>query len=303
LDLISFGMSATALVPPVFGGIDAIQKLLVTRDRIAKTFFSQGSSQTWGGLVASSFGGPLVVGLLTPQRNAMTLAAKDVTSSYIGLYKKVFQDGLLNSFRGGGKPTLSACPQFTAIGPVYLGVERYSQSALMGMVVASTFESLLTFSAQRTNAKIQFNAFRTSAQRLALDSGLTGPGFTCHVLRNLFAMGGIRLMSPYTHQFVQNMPGSSHLSSKSSLLLSDFISSTFAATLSMPFNHVFSWSSCTPELNAMSYTCRAKAQANFIITNYKEQGWRLLRRDLSIRISYTAVLFTLYRAIERHVVG
>eukprot|EP00439_Symbiodinium_sp_Y106_P072818 s78_g13.t1 len=54
-------------------------------------------------LLSGVVGGPLVVGLLTPQRNAMTLAAKDVHSSFFGLYRQVFQAGLLKAFRGGNE--------------------------------------------------------------------------------------------------------------------------------------------------------------------------------------------------------
>mmetsp|Transcript_97009 Transcript_97009/g.182424 ORF Transcript_97009/g.182424 Transcript_97009/m.182424 type:complete len:300 (-) Transcript_97009:131-1030(-) len=255
---------------------------------------------------AGAFGGPLVVGLLTPQRNAMTLAAKNVEMTYFGLYRTVFKDGLLLGFRGGSRPMLSAVPQFTALGPIYLWAERRTQSPACGIAFAALAESFCTYSAQRSNAQILFNASRTNAtERVEVQpmTRLTGPGFTCHVLRNVFAMAGIRLISPYSREVVKKVPGASRLSSESTHVAADLASSIIASTLSMPFNHMFSWASCTPELQRMSYTERAKAMSNFMISNYQQQGWRLFGRDLSVRISYTGLLFTIYAAVERSFVG
>merc|ERR1719401_796307 len=65
-------------------------------------------------------GGPLSVGLLTPQRNAMTLAAKDRHSTYFGLYRRVFE--------GGSRPAVAAAWQFTAICPMYHECNRVLDS-------------------------------------------------------------------------------------------------------------------------------------------------------------------------------
>merc|ERR1740121_875683 len=100
-------------------------------------------------------------------------------------------------------------------------------------------------------------------------------------------MMGIRVFSPYAHDVVGLIPGTSNLSDDTRDLLADLSSSICAATLSMPFNHVFSWSTCTPELGRMSYLQRAKAQSQWIVSNYSSQGAKLLGRDLCIRISYT----------------
>jgi len=67
----------------------------------------------------------------------------------------------------------------------------------------------------------------------------------------------------------------------------------------MPLNHVFSWSACTPSLDGMSYGQRAQESARFLVGTYRSHGPRLLARDLALRISYTGLLFTGYRFMER----
>jgi len=262
--------------------------------------------QRSGEMLAGAIGGPLVVGALTPQRNAMTLAAMDGTSSFAGVYRQVFRQGFLPSFRGGSRVTLAAVPQFTAIGPVFLAVERRWGSPAAAMLVASVAESLCSFSAQRRNAQIQYNATRSCAsEMLALHQPhrLVGPGFVPHVGRNVFAVMGIRLFSPHSYEVVCRLPGAERMSEGGRLVAADLASSVAAATLSMPFNHIFSWSACTPALDGMSYWGRAKASAHWIFNTYQQQGSKLLARDLAIRINYTAYLFTGYRIVERTLVS
>eukprot|EP00930_Biecheleria_cincta_P079338 TRINITY_DN67134_c0_g1_i1.p1 TRINITY_DN67134_c0_g1~~TRINITY_DN67134_c0_g1_i1.p1 ORF type:complete len:282 (+),score=48.39 TRINITY_DN67134_c0_g1_i1:29-847(+) len=252
-------------------------------------------------LLSGAVGGPLVVGFLTPQRNAMTLAAKDVHSSFFGLYRQVFAHGPLKAFRGGSRPTVAAMPQFTMIGPAYLHVVHQTGSAALAVLVSSLGESLLTFSAQRRNAQIQYNAVRPSPQHIEVQpvSKILGPGFSAHIWRNAVAMMGIRIFSPHMHQVVEGPASAANLSTECKLILSDFGSSMISASLSMPFNHVFSFASCTPELQEMTQLQRLKAYAAFLIGNYQSQGTRLLCRDLCIRICYTGFLFTGYHIVER----
>mmetsp|Transcript_6949 Transcript_6949/g.18776 ORF Transcript_6949/g.18776 Transcript_6949/m.18776 type:complete len:296 (+) Transcript_6949:3-890(+) len=259
-----------------------------------------------GAALSGAVGGPIVVGLLTPQRNAMTLAAKETSLSYFGLYSQVFKDGFSSGFRGGSRPVLAAMPQFTAIGPVYLFAEKTTGSSGMSMFCASIVESLFTFAPQSRNAQIQYNATRSlEADKLQLHPAnrLAGAGFSCHVGRNFFAMMGIRIFSPHSLEVVKQIPGTGQLGEEGIVVASDLLSSIISATLSMPFNHIFSWSACTPALDSMSYTQRARESVSFLVNNYMEQGLRLLARDLAVRISYTGLLFTGYRYVERKMVN
>jgi len=252
-------------------------------------------------ILAGVVGGPMVVGCLTPQRNVMTLAAKDVHSSFFGLYKQVFQAGVIKAFRGGSRPTLAAVPQFSMIGPAYLYVYKLTDSRGTAVWAASLGESLLTFAPQRRNAQIQYNAVRPASQHLEVApmSRISGPGFGFHVWRNAVAMMGIRLFSPYTEQVVRHIPTMDERP-ETKAILSDFSASIVSSFLSMPFNHVFSWACCSPELAEMSQLQRLQAYANFLIGNYCAPGrLSLLGRDLCVRIGYTGFLFTGYHIVER----
>lgn len=251
---------------------------------------------------SAGFGGPFAVGVLTPQRNAMTLAAKDLSSTYFGLYRQVFNQGFLGGFRGASRPIVAAVPQFAAIGPVYLAAENAGCPVFGAMFAASVVESICTYSSHTRNAQIQYNsAFEDPTKHIKVSptSKLMGPGFSFHVGRNMVAMMGIRLFSPYSRDVVKQAPGGSMLSEGGLSFASDISSSIFAAMLSMPVNHMFSWASCTPALEKMSYWQRGVVTASFLVNSYKSHGVRLLTRDLCIRISYTGSLFTIYRTIER----
>lgn len=243
-----------------------------------------------------------MVGVLTPQRNVMTLAAKDTRNGAVGLYRQVFAQGLLSGWKGGSRPTLAAAPQFTAIGPLYLYAETITGSSVAAVTIAAMAESLMSWSAQQRNAQVQFNATRSFAADhipLTPSSRLIGPGFLPHVARNWIAMTGIRLFSPYSYEVVAQSPGSALLGEESRLISADFLASVPAAVLSMPFNHVFSWASCTPEYGQLSWADRGQAAAKFLFSTYQQQGMRLLMRDLGVRITYTSFLFTGYRWVER----
>lgn len=251
-------------------------------------------------------GGTAVIGLLTPLRNAMTLGAKDIESSQAGLYRQVFKDGPLQAWRGGLRPSLSAFPQFLAIGPVSLFAGEYFNSPTIGLLTGAIAESLFTFPAQRSNAQIQYNASISASQHLPHQPmhHLVSPGFTCHVLRNVFATTGIRLIAPYTHHLVQRIPGSQLLNEEGTSFVSDLIASVPSATLSMPCNQIFSWSACTPKLMELSLLDKAKLQAAYIIKTYADQGaLKLLWRDMFLRINYLSMVLAMYRAVERQCVG
>lgn len=255
------------------------------------------------GAASAFIGGPISVGILTPQRNAMTLAAMELSLSYVGLYRAVFAEGPLKAFRGIPYPMLASVPQFAAIGPVYLACEAKGMPVPLAISAASVVESSLTYFAHRRNAQIQYNATRSAANAIPVSGvGLAyvmGPGFAWHVGRNIAGMAGIRVFSPWCKQMFERMPGGRNFSEAQLAFAGDLSASAFASTLSMPFNQVFSWCACTPALEKQSYIQRTRAGLGFLIGSYRQFGLRLLQRDLCIRISYTASLFTIYRTIER----
>lgn len=209
----------------------------------------------------------------------------------------------MRGFTGAMGPVIAAVPQFSAIGPVYLAAEHTTGSVAAAILAASAVESTFAFSAERANALAQYNAVHSKSQQIPMPSARSfmGPGFLSHIGRNAIAMVGIRVISPHAQVGVRKV--APQLGEEKVQVAADLASSVVAASLSMPLNHVFSWSVCTPQLAQMSALERLKASGSFLFDTYKAQGMRLLTRDLCVRISYTGLLFTCYRAVERRVVS
>mmetsp|Transcript_63669 Transcript_63669/g.151841 ORF Transcript_63669/g.151841 Transcript_63669/m.151841 type:complete len:292 (-) Transcript_63669:141-1016(-) len=248
--------------------------------------------------------GSVCVGIFTPLRNALTASAKDLSSSYLGLYRSVFSKGLVGGFRGGAWPTAAALPQFAAIGPVYHVTKNATSSVAVATFTASFAESLFTYAAQSRNAQMAYNATRSSAEHIPVTSlsWPFGPGFSFNVTRNCFAMMGIRIFAPWCSEAIEKLPVKIE-SEEAKAVMADISASTASAALSMPFNHAFSWAACTPELQSMSIPQRMQAAGRFLFETYSQQGVRLLGRDLAVRWSYTACVYTLYHALERRVLA
>lgn len=259
--------------------------------------------KTIGELLCGLIGGPLTVSTLTPCRNAMTLAAKEPNLGFAGIYRTVFARGIVGAYAGGFQPTIAAIPQFTCTGPVYLVAERkFNGNKPAALFSTALIESLLTYRAQARNAQMFYNSSRACAsERLAHQPGymLMGPGFLPHVFRNIMGMVGIRMIAPKVTPTIRQLPGISSLPKEGQQVVADFSASCCSATVSMLCNHIFSYSVCTPEMLKMSYPARAKAQVTWLAGAYMEKGVGLLGRDLAIRITYVATLFTFYRVIER----
>ncbi|CAK0859710.1 unnamed protein product, partial [Prorocentrum cordatum] len=122
-------------------------------------------------LLSGALGGPFVVYVLTPMRNALTLGSQDSRSVAAGLYRKVFRGGWASGWKGGGAPAVMACPQFLAVGPAFHVMHQRARElsgsgassghrvlpALAASCGAGLFETALTYAAQSRNAQIAYN--------------------------------------------------------------------------------------------------------------------------------------------------
>ena len=70
-------------------------------------------------LAAGGVGGPCVMLLVTPLRNALTIAATNNVATTNEIYKQVFKNGIRGGWTGGLYPMIPAVPQFCVIGPMF----------------------------------------------------------------------------------------------------------------------------------------------------------------------------------------
>ncbi len=259
-------------------------------------------------MIAGSVGGPTVVFLLTPLRNALTLASQDRASSTFQIYKKCFQGSFRRGWTGGIYPSIPAVPQFVTLGPLY-----HVYSGVFGpyaalMLTAAT-ESAFTFGAHSRNAQLAFNESVPPSKRLTrISSTFTfwGPGLLPHICRNCVGMTGIRVFSkPVRTQLDSSFPSASD---KVKRTASDFLGSIISGILSTPFNQMFNFFA-TSNAHQLSRIERMRMAKEFLKGQYfvrTESGAirpsRIMMRDMALRSIYSMGLFGIYATFERSLV-
>jgi len=263
-------------------------------------------------IISGSLGGPFVVFILTPFRNALTLASQDRISSTTQIYKKCFAGGLQRGWTGGFYPSIPAIPQFVTLGPLY-----HVYSSLIGqysaLLVTAATESVFTFGAHSRNAQMAFNESLSSANahrritRLATPWNFIGPGLTPHILRNCVGMTGIRVFSkPIKSHLDEKFPNTSDKVKRTS---ADFLGSLFSGILSTPFNQLFNFFATTPQAQSLCRTKRIAMAKDFFMKQYFVRGdggrlrpSKIMMRDIALRSIYSMGLFGIYATIERNLV-
>lgn len=261
-------------------------------------------------VVSGTFGGPFVVYVLTPMRNALTIASQDRVSSVYQIYERCFQGGFVRGWTGGIYPSIPAIPQFVTLGPLY-----HMYSSVMGPYLAlgatAVTESAFTFGAHSRNAQMAHNAAVLDPARhvtkLSTTWTMFGPGLFAHMCRNCVAMSGIRIFSsPIRSQLDVYFPSSSD---KVKRTAGDFLGSMFSGVLSTPFNQMFNFLVTSPTAAAMSRGERMHYMKEFLRGQYfvrnadgKLRPSRIMMRDIALRSMYSMGLFGIYATIERSLV-
>ena len=259
--------------------------------------------------LAGAFGGPLVIYVLTPLRNALTLASQDRQSSIRQIYGKVFSRGVRGGWVGGQWPAIPACPQFLVLGPLY-----HFNTSIVGPYLAlpltGAVETMITFGANARNAEVAHNTQAVGISRVSKFTPawrFWGPGSVPHACRNTIAMAGMRIVSPPLAEWMeQNAPLWSPGSTKTA---ADFAASMFTGGISMPFNQLFNYLATTPEAHTKTNRERLSMGLDFLSRQYlrkTESGnyriSRFMLRDLVMRSLYASGLFGIYITIERDLV-
>ena len=194
-------------------------------------------------LAAGAIGGPFTIWLYTPLRNAITLGSQDAQASARVLYLRTLEHGILRGgYAGCVSPTIFSSPQFVAMGPLY---HIYASAVGPNLAVLPTAvtESAISFGSQMRNAQIAFNLTVPPGRRITLQRPYDprGAALVPHVMRNMCAMSGIRVLSPPLRSAFGADTGSPAMG-----FASDFVASIISAAISMPFNQLFNYLATTP---------------------------------------------------------
>ena len=259
--------------------------------------------------VAGALGGPFVIYLLTPLRNALTLASQDRHSSMVNIYKKVFSKGFTGGWIGGKYPVLPAIPQFVILGPMY---HFYSSQTnpYAALFLTGVTETIFTFGANSRNSEVAFNSQAPAARQIKQFTKpwqFWGPGSVAHAGRNTIAMGGMRILSDPVYEWMSvHTPLWSPIATKT---VADFTASMMTGALSMPFNQLFNYYATSIESRTLSLPARVTMGLTFLRSQYlrrNDQGnlrvSPIMLRDLVMRSVYASCLFGIYVTIERSLV-
>jgi hypothetical protein len=204
---------------------------------------------------------------------------------------------------GAGWATVFSAPQFLCLGPIYhLANEQAGPS--VGMFCAAVTETVITYGAQTRNAQLAYNLTVEPAKQIPLQNpfNFVGVGAPAHIIRNLTAMSGIRVLSGPVSSFVEGTTAAANLEMKpdTTKFISDFMGSILAAAVSMPFNQLFNFLVTAQPGEASVAACGRFLKDQYL--QQKEGGGltvrRTMMRDLGMRCAYVAPVLSSYSFIE-----
>lgn len=257
--------------------------------------------------IAGALGGPFVIGVLAPLRNACTLASQDKVSTARGIFERVFSRGVSRGWTGATAPAAAATIQFTTLGPGYHFYLHQFGSPYAACVAGAITESVITYAPSTRNAQLMHNRVADPAAQVKV-SGMrvAGPGFAPLLVRNLLANSGIRVLSnPFASMLARGLPESAQ-SSGACKVGGDFLASITCGALSMPFNQLYNFQVTSRASLEAAPKERVRLGIDFLKSQYlvtTESGKttlsRMVLRDASLRAMYIGCLFSSYAAVER----
>jgi len=266
-------------------------------------------------LLAGALGGPFCIFILTPLRNALTLASQDTQSSVIGLYKATFSDGFASGWTGGMVPVVPSSPQFCVMGPVFYVLKGAFNSAVLAVLLCAVIETGITYGSQTLNAQLAFNQAGVGEPVPLLNPLMPfGPGCAAHIIRNILAMSGIRIFSGPCQAALSHLAracGVKNLPIGVQQFVGDFVASVGSAVLSAPLNQLYNFAVTSETYMNGNAADRMSESLNFLSESYLEHSptgavigfTPTLGRDLVLRSAYVASLYSLYGLIERFAVA
>lgn len=237
---------------------------------------------------AAGIGGfPVVMMMVTPLRNALTLAANNASLSTMQCYGRVFATAPL---RGGIQMAMGSIPASVALGPAYHMFNDLSGgNTPVACMLSGICESAILFAPETRNAQLSMRG-KTSQGLLPW-----GPGIGYHVSRNILAMSGLRVLGQPIYEMCQ--PRFPTVNPDSLRIGTDMICNIIVSALSTPLHMAYSWKATNLE--------DTKGLLEILRHQWMKNG-RLrptVGRDIFLRVAYNATIFTLYGAVERTVVA
>jgi len=249
-------------------------------------------------MIAGGFGGPAVMFLVTPARNGLTLGATNVKASAVDLYRQVFRGG---GWTGGIYPAMAACPQFLCLGPAYHLYHSFAGTAGAVILTGAT-ETAIIYGAETCNAQMATNAKAPGTFASVHPSWKPfGPGVSLAFMRNVLAVGGLRMFCTPCTWVAETVSGKSNAATQ---LAGDFGGNIMGACLTAPVHQCYGYTVTTPELATMSASEKMTRIQAFLKDQYIVNGRlsSVVPRDLFMRSAYVATAYTLYSTLERTLV-
>jgi len=253
-------------------------------------------------ILAGGFGGPAVMLLVTPARNALTLGSTNSKASAVELYRQVFRAG---GWTGGIYPAMAACPQFLTLGPAYHLFHSFA-GTFGAVVLTGASETAITYGAETCNAQMAANAKAPGSFPNVHPSWKPfGTGVGLSVARNVLAVGGLRIFCTPCTWAVEKLAGTS---SAVTTLAGDFAGNICGACLTAPVHQLYGFTVTTPEMATLSSSQKMERMKGFLKDQYTETVNGRVRlssvvpRDLFMRSAYIATAYTLYSTLEKTLV-
>jgi len=236
-------------------------------------------------MVAGLGGLPAVILLVTPLRNALTLAANNPNYTTMQCYREVFKRA---PFKGGSSMAYGAIPASVALGPAYHMFSAMSNgNTAVACTMAGVCESMILFAPETRNAQLALHGKTTQGMRP------WGPGLGYHVSRNILSMSGLRVLSEPMYQLCKPWAPNS----PSLRFGTDMACNIVVSALSTPLHMAYTWRATN--------IGDTKSLVEILRHQWMDKGKLrpTVGRDICLRIAYNATIYTLYGAVERTVVS
>eukprot|EP00940_MAST-03C_sp_MAST-3C-sp2_P002342 g2342.t1 len=203
---------------------------------------------------------------------------------------------------------IPAVPQFCVIGPMFhVFRDMFGGSSAAAVFATATCETLLAYGAETRNAQLA-----VCGKNAQLHNPLRpfGPGVSIHLARNALAMSGLRVLSDPCRRSLSTVCDMIGIKINDGVrtVVADLGANLIASALSMPLHQLYGFtvieaakrdnSKPKPSIREQITSAQSYLRRQFLVPGSNRIS-RLAWRDIVLRCSYNATIYTVYGAIER----